>query len=323
MSDADAEVWLGRLRDLKQGKAFGKPAPHKPLLLLLAIGRLLHDHNSRMTFEGIEQRLRGLLFEFGPPTAQLHPEKPFWHLQGDGLWSVSAADADAAGRKLSVDDFARTPTPAELRRLGAIGRLDPSFETALLRDRRFMRDAVLLLLDTNWTSGLHEDICEMVGLDVAVLEESVAAQRMPESLPPEHRHNPMFREWVLNAYSYRCAMCGYGGRLGAAAVGLAAAHVRWRKAGGPDSVDNGLCLCVIHRQLFDRGVLGVTADRRIMVSEQFRGWGRADHALVTALVGADVSAPRSKRDEVSEQHRRWHERTVFRGPPLSTGSVLR
>ncbi len=41
------------------------------------------------------------------------------------------------------------------------------------------------------------------------------------------RRDRAFREQVMVAYEYRCAFCGYDGRLRNAAVGLDAAHVQW------------------------------------------------------------------------------------------------
>jgi len=38
---------------------------------------------------------------------------------------------------------------------------------------------------------------------------------------------------------------------------------------GPDTVDNGLALCALHRKLFDRGALGLDDDLRIKVSTEF------------------------------------------------------
>ncbi|MBT3074843.1 HNH endonuclease [Streptomyces sp. COG21] len=58
-------------------------------------------------------------------------------------------------------------------------------------------------------------------------------------------------------------------------VGLEAAHVRWWSHDGPDEVDNGLCLCSLHHKLFDRGVLGLGEDRRILVSQRFVGRSEA------------------------------------------------
>ncbi len=51
--------------------------------------------------------------------------------------------------------------------------------------------------------------------------------------------------------------------------------MRWWSHDGPDEVDNGLCLCSLHHKLFDRGVLGLGEDRRILVSQRFVGRSEA------------------------------------------------
>src|SRR6185312_12265725 len=57
--------------------------------------------------------------------------------------------------------------------------------------------------------------------------------------------------------------------LSGASVGIDAAHVRWFAFHGPDDLDNGLALCVLHHKLFDMGVLGLDPDLRVQVSAVF------------------------------------------------------
>ena len=88
-----------------------------------------------------------------------------------------------------------------------------------------------------------------------------------------------FRLTVLRAYEYRCAMCGYDGRLDTTPVGVDAAHVRWSAAGGPDELSNGIALCVLHHKAFDLGALGLTEHHRVTVSQAFHGGARATEAI--------------------------------------------
>ncbi len=53
-------------------------APHKPLLLHLALARVQRGEERLASFEEeIEPRLERLLREFGPPRQSFHPEYPF------------------------------------------------------------------------------------------------------------------------------------------------------------------------------------------------------------------------------------------------------
>ena len=122
------------------------------------------------------------------------------------------------------------------------------------------------------------------------------------------------RERVLVAYEYRCAMCGYDGRLGTDVVGLDAAHLRWWAFEGPDTIDNALCLCVFHHKLLDRGVIGVGDDHTVAVSAYFVGRGRAAEELVLRLVGRPLLEPQRGQPVPNRDHVAWHEAQVFRPP---------
>lgn len=93
--------------------------------------------------------------------------------------------------------------------------------------------------------------------------------------------DPGFRRAVLRAHEHRCAVCGFDIRLGARSLALDGAHIKWHQAGGPDDVQNGLALCVLHHKLFDEGAftLSPPGERSVvLVSEAaigttgFDGW---------------------------------------------------
>ena len=66
MSSTD---WVERVTSLNQWRRGGERAPHKPLLLLYALGRLQRTGSSRMAFTEVEGDLRRLLEELGPGSA--------------------------------------------------------------------------------------------------------------------------------------------------------------------------------------------------------------------------------------------------------------
>lgn len=108
-------------------------APHKPLLVLLALGRTIRGEPRLMQFVDIEEPLRDLLDVFGPTRQRLHPEYPFWRLQNDGFWEV--LDAQAFGSRKSNTD----PPISELRSRNARG----GFLTGL--DQQLRADTAIAL----------------------------------------------------------------------------------------------------------------------------------------------------------------------------------
>lgn len=68
-------------------KRRGIRAPHKPLLLLVALRGALDDSDRLMPFRWWDEKLRPLLRRY-TTSKSLHTEYPFWRLQRDGLWEV-------------------------------------------------------------------------------------------------------------------------------------------------------------------------------------------------------------------------------------------
>ncbi|GAB3365970.1 hypothetical protein GCM10027300_41830 [Modestobacter lapidis] len=127
--DADAQgEWLTRVQKLRRWTRDGQRAPHKPLLLLWLLGRLQAGRPGPVAFTELEEPVRPLLRDFGPARSSYHPEFPFHHLTGDGLWTIAdAVGADARPLGTAV---------SRLRSAGAVGRLEPAFERYMTHDGR-------------------------------------------------------------------------------------------------------------------------------------------------------------------------------------------
>ncbi|MFF8015941.1 phosphorothioated DNA-binding restriction endonuclease [Streptomyces sp. NPDC007929] len=290
--------WLERAAKLRQWSRGGVRAPHKPLLLLYALGRFQADDGDELPYSSVEADLKRLLVEYGPPRGT-SPAYPFHHLVSDGVWEVRTAHGVG-----SPGTGVR-----QLRDSLATGRLAPDLQGALRREPSLLGRMARVLLDLHFPASLHQDLCDAVGLELEPAETGAL-------LAPERRQRDRrMRERVLTAYEYQCAFCGYDGMIDTTPVGLEAAHVRWWAFHGPDDVDNGLCLCSLHHKLFDKGVLGIGDGHRILVSQQFVGRGQVAREHVTALAGRPLIGPQPGARPVAVDHRSWHTSQVFRGSP--------
>lgn len=297
--------WLDRVANLRQWTNSEVHAPHKPLLLLYALGAFQQDAGSELRYSAVEEELKRLLVEYGPPNPTT-PAYPFHHLVNDGIWEVRTDHGQGSpGSGIRV-----------LRSSGATGRLVPELRTALTGEPSLLGRLARVLLDANFPPSLHTDLCEAVGLDLELAETVPLAGLLGEvETAARRQRDRRMREIVLTAYEFQCAFCGYDGMLGASSVGLEAAHVRWWSYDGPDEVDNGLCLCSLHHKLFDKGVLGLGEGHRILVSQRFVGRSEASRQHVLALAGRQVIGPQSGVPSVAGRHREWHTRQVFHGVP--------
>lgn len=283
---------LQSIDNLNIWKRGGERAPHKPLLLLLAIARLGPNHDQRLGFEEIEKPLKALLIDFGPARKSVHPEYPFWRLQYDDLWELRGAD------KVRLRQSNTDPPVTELRRHHVAGRFTADFAEALT-DLQFREAVVLRILQQNFPQSYHADLLATVGLEIS---HELAVTR-----------DPAFRDEVLDAYAHRCAICGYDGRLGRSDLGLEAAHIRWVQASGPSIVPNGIALCALHHRIFDRGGIGLREDLHILVSGSVHGGPTIEGAILRHH-RQPLGAPHSKSLAPDAEYVKWHRTTVFKAP---------
>jgi putative restriction endonuclease len=225
-------------------------APHKPLLVLLALARWSRDEHSPVSFKEIDGPLTSLLKEFGPSRKSHHPEYPFWYLQNDGVWTLHAAD-DLKARKGK-----KQPQKSEFLAHNVTGEFSPDVQAALRADPGLALRIATSLLEAHFPDSLHADILEAVGFDMSF------------TVKKAKKRDPNFRPRVLTAYQYRCAVCEFDVRLGSVSIALDAAHIRWHQANGPDLEINGLALCSLHHKTFDLGAYTVNAEGILLVSDQ-------------------------------------------------------
>lgn len=215
---------LERFDSLNVWKRGDERAPHKPLLVLFALGRW-QQGESEISSEAAAPALTELLQEFGPDRKKYHPEFPFYHLQSDGVWQMETS-GELIPRKGS-----KNFTRRELLDKQATGHFSDDVLAELRRDPALAGEIATLILDGHFPDSLHSDILSAVGLDT---DRRTIAKRRPR--------DPQFRDRILTAYEYHCAVCGFDVRLGSQSIALEAAHIKWHQAGGPDVETNGVAL---------------------------------------------------------------------------------
>jgi len=294
---------LKRVANLNVARSGDKRWPHKPLLLLLAIKQFLSGKEI-MTFDEIELVLIPLLKTFAPPAKSPNVKDPYWRFMTDELWSVTG-----------TDHLHTTPPNISVLRKTK-GSLSDELKQYLETDEEFLDQVVTTILESYFPDSLHEDLITTVGLEWEPrnIRESASGFRASKK-----KRNPDFRNEVLRAYDFRCALTGFQASLGGAYFGCEAAHVRWHAFEGPDTIDNGISLEPTMHKLFDIGAWSLTDDRRVIVSADFSG---SDYAIekLRSHHGRSISPPVPGTPQLSLEHIRWHRDRdkggIFREPAL-------
>jgi putative restriction endonuclease len=296
----DREAIIQRFEQLKVWRRAGERAPHKVLLVLYAIGKLLRDESQSIPYSEVDENLGQLLREFGPRRTNYQTQYPFWRLQNDEIWEIS--DADKIGQTSKGDAL-----KSDLIRYDVSGGFLKEIAYKLENDTKLSFEIVQSLLDAHFPSSFHHDILRAVEI-----ESPFQVPQPQRRGSKRRRRNPNFRANILKAYNYRCAVCGYDVTLRGQPVALEASHIRWHQANGPDTQVNGLALCSLHHKLFDRGAFTLSKYREILVSADVDGSVGLDEWLRN-FDKHKIHLPQRQSYYPSPKFTTWHVREVFKG----------
>jgi len=303
--------------NIRRAQRAGVYAPHKPLLLLLALARVQRGEPRLVEFADIDASLRSLLSEFGPSSAAKSRHYPFWHLATDGqgaLWDLNGP------RELLARPPGATPNLNELKTLHVRGGFPSGVDQALRNVPGLLEAVAARVLEANFPATLHADIADAVGLDLSRPASPVASESDAPAYGPTgaRRRDPGFRERVLRAYEYRCCVCGFDLRIGAVSVGLEAAHIQWHHVGGPDVEPNGLALCSLHHKLFDLGAFTIEpAGYRVVFSQHAIAGDRGRQGEIRHH-GQRLLDPQHSGLRPAPEFLAWNVKNVFKGPGRGT-----
>lgn len=267
-------------------------APHKPLLLLYVLSQYQQGHERLFNYgEEIHAPLLALLNSFGPQRRDHYPTMPFWRLRGDGFWELQNAEL------CSPQKGSKEPPKREMIEHGVSGGFDEE-SYQLLRSQPALLDKLA-----------QQILCEHFPDSV----QELIANRLDFQLDGIRKaRDPAFRQTILRAYNYQCAVCGYNLRHDSTSVGLEAAHIKWKMHGGPCTVTNGLALCSLHHSAFDMGAIGLDDSMKLLVSAGVNGSQMVER-LFWDFAGKTILLPKSTEHYPLDNFVDWHRGQVFKG----------
>ena len=303
-----------RYLKFKTGKSKGEPAPHKPLLLLWAIGRCLQGKPRPASFRLVDKELAYLLKSFGTGT-QIRTYYPFWRLQSDGLWEIFGAE------KVNVQNG--DVSPKQLKELNIHGGLSQEWFDYFRNNRSAALRECFRLVEEYFTPTLAIPILEAtLGADLLMPRNDssedvrIDVVRWVEAQQIRRYRAPQFRNSVLHAYDHGCAVCDFSIEFPQGTwPALEAAHIQWHSCDGPDIIQNGLSLCVVHHELFDRGaftITGPTRELKVVVADQILESNQS--AQLSEYHDKPLArVPRSLSDQPARASLKWHKKYIFKG----------
>ncbi len=268
-------------------------APHKPLMLLHTLSLYKDGHQRLLNFEkDVDQQIKDLLAQYGPPRAAYRAEYPFWRLANEKnpFWEI------VNGEKCTTKTISANPKKSELIKYNVMAGFDENSFKVLQSNPALIDEIAAKLIQDNFPETLQNELFTRLGFDMGLLTKV---------------RDPGFRRKVLRAYNFKCAVCGFDLAMDTIPIALEAAHIKWKQYNGPCEVPNGIALCSIHHKAFDRGAIALDSDFKINVSSMVKG-GELVERLIWDFQGKSIKLPREALYYPSAKMIEWHVREVFK-----------
>jgi len=295
---------LARLGSLRQHQRDGQRSPHKPLLVLLALGRLAVAGSSELPWTEARAKLADLIAEFGPSSRTGRAQSaayPFTRLRTDGIWVL--------------DQDVPMDLVGPLARARVNGRFEESAEAVLLAKPALIGAAARDLVLSSFPATVAPDVLEAVGLDPIEVLGADDLLLGTAGAPRERRRDPGWRFAVLEGLGPAVCILRIrradhrserGNRGGTRAV------VRLQRARRPGRRLGAMCIASQAVRPVSAGTQPAAAGHRL------------GHVLRRTLAGRAVYdlhghqlAPRPGTAMPAPAHVTWHTRQVFKGKPLA------
>ena len=310
------QKYVQKMKRLRVDKARGA-APNKPLLLL-AIVELIEQGQISKNKVTPSPDLFEIFMKYWLIITDRRPNLalPFFHLKSDGFWHLHAN----AGYETALKVTTQIKTVSRLREIVASASFDDELFLLLTNthDREVIRQTLIDTYFADFKADIESLITEGQQIDAyrqALLWQVKQTFASLQPLAPAEGENPIriagFRQTIMRIYDYTCAVCQlYILTLDGESV-TEAAHIIPFKVSGNNDVRNGISLCQLHHWSFDKGLISVDRNYKVIVSDLMLERGPAEW-LLTTLRGKSILLPEHEELYPSQEALTWHRKKVLR-----------
>ena len=152
------EQFLERLAAVRIDRSHGGRAPHKLLMLMLALGRVRLGQSRLIPYETADERFKELWEEFARPGTPPRAHYPFGRLRNDdGLWEIPEESQLSRGRGADL-------LVSEAKGLGITGGFRQDVHDLLCGHPELVSRAARRILSEHFPPSIHQDILDAVRL---------------------------------------------------------------------------------------------------------------------------------------------------------------
>jgi putative restriction endonuclease len=279
---------------LHTAKVKGKSAPHKAVLLLAIIEQIKNDEvrgNRIFITPELVARFKDLWCQlvddsFFSPNFSL----PFYHLKNDGFWHLQTK----FGRELILTSSHSIKSFAQLKEVIEFAYFDEALFLLLYDEhtRSVLKQTLLSRYFSNHkvsqSDGLIQTITQQILHEPAEVYKTKAALFDEEEI---FVRGGVFKKEIPKIYNYTCSISGLRIITDQEVQMIDACHIIPFSISGDDTIGNGISLCPNLHRAFDRGLISITDDYRVMVKPFFE---ENNAYSIKQFEGKELALPRQR-----------------------------
>ena len=298
-----------KLSRLKVDRSHGAPAPHKAILLISVLQSILEGQNQDNRI-AITPELVARFKDnwcslvkndrFSPNFAL-----PFYHLRSEGFWHLKTLP----GSTVPTTSSHSVKSFVALKNAVAYATLDEGLFQAATRPET---NGILMatLLDTYFDGRTirHGDQNTMAEAELQVLYEQPSKLRT-EKIGEEEAfiRSGAFKKQVPQIYNYTCCISGMAitANRDIQIQMVDACHIVPFAETHDDHITNGLSLSPNLHRAFDRHLITIDVDYKVVVSNNFT---ETEHYSIRQFHGRRILLPKDARFHPSIENLQWHHK---------------
>jgi len=311
------EIILRDLVILKRGSTKYGMAPHKPVLFLTLLDMMDSGIGNDNRFY-IDSDLVGTFHQNWSTLVRTgHQEdftQPFFYMQNDKIdaspfWQL----VPKAGYSINTH-IKNIQTLADVLNYAAFS--ESLFSVLTVFENRALVRAYLLNtffadLKNLYYAAKQSGESYLKNIEGYILNEMPPVQRLQVAEEEMvYVRNGTFKKWIPKIYQNTCCISGmklvsaYGYSL------LDACHIIPFSKNQDDRVTNGLALCPNLHRAFDRGLISIDADYKVIVSDQIMEDKSHPYGL-THFIGRRILLPSERHHQPAQENLEWHRLSTF------------
>lgn len=304
------QEYLERIRNL--GRYPG--APYKPFLLLSVIELIeqgdIRENRIPLSYGLIDTFHRYTAFT---PTWNSKINNPFFHLKTDGFWHLHP-------ETLNNRSANSTPTLRQLLNAAVSASFDDRLFLFLTnpQHRETIRQTIIDTYFAHLRHTLETHIAEtqQIGAQRQLLiqhvEEHPFSYQITETpiVQESPTRSAAFRREIMRMYNYTCAVCQLRIFTTSGESVTEAAHIIPFSISQNDDVRNGISLCKLHHWAFDKGLISVSENYRVMIARLIESEGPVE-SMLSVFRNSAVLLPEHDQLYPSQHALDWHRENIM------------